>query len=340
MRLSKRSIGVVITFLAALTIILGFYFLIALFSSETVEKKVLVGEYTQTGRLNFHATLKPNLLYEREEIDSDYVIYSALLDKMELLYNYSFSPSLERAFGNYSIVLLLTPVKGGWEKEIGVYSGEISASGLQLEIPLDWEMVLAIWKAIENETKYDFGEPNVKILINLKLEGSLFSKPLDVKFSQSSNITYGKVISFSELNKSRKEAIYDQISYVNMMNIFGLPVEIKNAKIAFGISFFGLITLLGVFMSLERRGLADYILSRERKSFERKFKRRIVSVLEVPEKSTEIRVLNLKELAKLSYELEKPILKSEQKFAVVDEDIIYVHDENSRKEINTLKNKR
>ncbi|MEM4155166.1 MAG: DUF5305 family protein [Archaeoglobaceae archaeon] len=318
--------GMIAVLLLLFILFTGFYFIQALSSPEIMTKRVVSGEYTQTSRLDFSASLKPNLIYEKESVNSKEVLYSALLERMELLYRFSISPELEGVFGNYSIILSLTPTKGGWEKEIGIYMGELSASSFEISIPLDWEMILAMWKTIENETKYDFGDPNVKFLANFNVKGSLFNKKIEEKFSHTSNITYGKVISFSELNKSKKDAIYEEQSYTNALSVFGYPIEIKNAKFVFGIPFFTLTALMGIFISLKREEISDYLSKRERRAFERKFRKRIVTTLDFPKYSGAVRVLNLKELAKLSYELDKPILKAENTFAVLDGEQLYVHD--------------
>lgn len=321
----SKLTGLIFVILLVSILLLGFYFLQAVFSPEVVEKKLLVGEYNQRSYLDFSAILKPNLIYEREEINGEEVLYSALLQRMDLIYKYSFLPELERVSGEYNIVLMLTPVKGGWEKEIGVYKGDFSTSVLEVSIPINWEMIIMLWKTIENETKYDFGDPNVKVLANLNIRGFLFNRSIEESLSHASNVTYGKIIKFSEVNKSKKDVVYEVVRYKNTINVLGYPLEVKNAKIILGAPFFAIIAALGIFTFNERAEIKNYISRRERRSFERKFRKRIVSVIDLPEYSRTVRVSNLKELAKLSYELDKPILKSENGFAVFDGDRVYVH---------------
>lgn len=312
--------------LIVLTLITGFYFIQTLFSPDYVEKRVINGEYVQAGHLDYSAELKPNLIYERMNINSDNTLYSALLKRMELIYSYSFSPTPEEIRGNYKITLLLTPVKGGWEKEIGAYLGNFSGSNFKVSIPLDWEKTNFMWKEIENETKYDFGDPNLKVVADLSLEGKFLGQELKEKFTHSANIAYGKIISLSEPDKNKKGTLYSNLTLVNTMSFFGLPVEVKNARLIFGVQFVALVFLLGTFIAINRSNIAEYLSKRERKSFERRFRNRIVNTLELPEYSDVVRVSNLKDLAKLSYELEKPILKSEGRFAVLDGERFYVYD--------------
>jgi len=54
-----------------------------------------------------------------------------------------------------------------------------------------------------------------------------------------------------------------------------------------------------------------------------------VNTLEFPEHSEAVRVLNLKDLARLSCELDKPILKADKRFAVVDGERVYIHDDDN-----------
>ncbi|MFN3384725.1 MAG: DUF5305 family protein [Archaeoglobaceae archaeon] len=306
---------------------LGFFFIQAVLSPDAVEKKVLIGEYTQVGRLDYSAKLKPNLIYGKDEINRNEVLYSALLSEMEVIYSYSLSPPPEKLNGNYKITILLSPAKGGWEKELRVYKGEISQSSFDVSIPIDWNLIVAMWKEIENETKYDFGDPNVKLIVGISINCSLFGSNIEERFLQTSNITYGKVISFSEADKSKRDAVYYKISSVNTMSVLGFPIEVRGAKLIFGVPFLAFASLFGALCVVERGELANSLSNRKKKSFEKKFRNRIVDILEFPECSKTFRVLSLKDLAKLSYELEKPILKVKGTFAVVDGDKVYVYDD-------------
>ncbi|MEM0202837.1 MAG: DUF5305 family protein [Archaeoglobaceae archaeon] len=323
----NRLSGLILALSLTFALLLGFFFIQAVLSPEVVEKKVLVGEYTQVGRLDYSAKLKPNLIYGKDEISRDEVLYSALLSEMKVVYAYSFSPSPEKLEGNYKITILLTPAKGGWEKELEVYRGEISKSSFDVSIPLDWDLILAMWKEIENETKYDFGDPNVNLIVDVSVNCSLFGSNVEEKFIQSSNITYGKVVSFLDADKIEKDAVYAKVSSVNTMRVLGFPVEVRDARFIFGVPFLAFACAFVALCVMERGELASYLSNRKKKSFEKKFKSRIVGILEFPEYSKVFRVSSLKDLAKLSYELEKPILKVKGAFAVVDGDTIYVYDD-------------
>jgi len=315
--------------LIVLTLISGFYFFITLFSPDIVEKKTLSLEYVQSGRLDYSAELKPNLIYEREIISGNEVLYSALLKRMELFYFYRFHPTPEDVEVSYRIKILLSPTKGGWEKEIGTYNGNISKHVLELRIPLDWEMVNLMWKEIENETKYNFGDPNVRLVADLNVRGRISGQEINEKFIQSSNITYGKIISLSEPEKSKTGEIYSNTAQVNTMSLFGFPMEVRNARLIFGAEFLSLALVLGIFIFTNKSEIADYLSKRDKRSFERKFRNRIVNTLEFPEHSEAVRVLNLKDLARLSCELDKPILKADKRFAVVDGERVYIHDDDN-----------
>ena len=306
----------------------GFFFIQAILSPEVVEKNVLVGEYTQVGKIDYSAKLKPNLIYGRDEIRRGDIVYSALLESMEVNYFFSVSPSPEKINGSYTITLLLTPLKGEWEKELGKYRGEVDASSFTISVPLDWNPILAMWKEIENETKYDFGDPNVRLIVDIGLNFSLFGSNVEERFLQSSNITYAKTISFSEMDKIKKGAIYSKVSSTNTMRIFSFPVEVRDARLISGLPFFAFTCLLGLVGFVERKKFAGYISNRKEKSFERKFRNRIVGISDFPDYPKVFRVSSLRDVAKLSHELEKPILKARNAFAVVDGDTIYVYDDN------------
>ncbi len=324
----NKLIGVV---LVVFTLISGFCFLFfqTLFSPDYVENRTLITEYTQSGNLDYSAELKPNLIYEKEKISSSAVLYSALLKKMDLIYSYTFNPPPEELRGSYRLTLLLSPVKGGWEKEIWSYSDQFSGSGFEISIPLDWDMINLMWKEIENETKYDFGEPNVRFISEINLKSIISGREIKENFIQSSNVTYGKIISLSEFNKSKKGTIYSNVTSVSMLSFLGFPIEARNLRLLFGVEFFALAALLGVFVFMNKSEISEYLSKRERRSFERKFRNRIVNTVEFPEHSGAVKVLNLKDLAKLSYELDKPILKVGNRFAVVDGERVYVHDDDN-----------
>lgn len=311
----------------ACALFFGFFFIQAVLSPEVVEKKILIGEYSQVGHLDYSAKLKPNLIYGKDEINRNEVLYSALLSEMEILYSYSFSPPPEKINGNYRVTILLSPAKGGWGKELGVYKGEIAQSSFKISIPIDWNLILAMWKEIENETKYDFGDPNIKFIVDLSLNCSLFGVDVEEKFFHSSNITYGKVVSFLDADKSKRDVVYSKVSSVNTMNVLGIPFEIKNARLVFGAPFLAFAFVSGAIGVMERRELVNYLSNRKKTSFEKKFKGRIVKVSEFPDYSKVSRVSSLKDLAKLSYELEKPMLKVKDAFAVVDGDTAFVYDD-------------
>ncbi len=335
MKVSKRKLmGPLMVLLLVFVLFFGFFFIQALSSPNIVEKRVVVGEYTQVGRLDYSAKLKPNLIYGKEEINRNEVIYSALLSKMVVLYSYSFSPSPKEIDGNYRIALLLSPAKGGWEKELEVYKGSISNSFFEISVPVDWDLILAMWKEIENETKYDFGDPNVRFVAELNINCSLFGSNVEEKFLQTSNITYGKVVSFSGFDKIERNSVYTRVSHVNTISLLGFPMEVRDARWIMGIPFLTFLGIFGILGFMGRREFSNYLSNRKKRSFEKKFRNRIVDILEFPEFSKTFRVLNLKDIAKLSYELEKPILKLKGTFAVADGDKVYVYDDNNNNIIN------
>jgi hypothetical protein len=322
----NKLIGVL---LVAFTLISGFCFLFqTLFSPDYVVNRSLIVEYTQSGNLDYSAELKPNLIYEKEKISSSAVLYSALLKKMDLIYTYTFNPPPEELKGSYRITLLLSSAKRGWEKEIWSYSGKLSGSSFEMTIPIDWDMVNLMWKEIENETKYDFGDPNVRFVSEMNLSSRISGHEINENFLQSSNVSYGKIILLSEVNKTKKGAIYSNITSANMVGFLGFPIEARNLRLIFGIEFFAFTAFLGAFTFTNRAGISEYLSKREKRNFERKFRNRIVNTASFSEHSGAVKVLNLKDLAKLSYELDKPILKAENRFAVMDGESVYVYDDN------------
>jgi hypothetical protein len=63
----------------------------------------------------------------------------------------------------------------------------------------------------------------------------------------------------------------------------------------------------------KRRNFSDYLRKRKIRVFERKFKNKIVSLAEEVNFNNAIKVKDLKDLGKISYELEKPIVKAKEK---------------------------
>jgi hypothetical protein len=308
----------------------GTLFLYSLLLPDSIQIKTVSGEFKQLGDLDFHAKLKKNLIYEKDEINKEYTLYSSLLESMNLTYRYSASPA-ENISGEYAITLKLSPVKGGWEKEISKFENRINGP-FELQIPLDWNRILSDWKQIEKETNYDFGDPNIKFQAYIRISDPFGKRQ---EFLQESNITYGKTIAISGSTKEGKEVYYTTTTVSNKIGFFGSKIESQTLKLAFGTLFFSLIFPTSFLALRKRRNFSDYLRKRKIRVFERKFKNKIVSLAEEVNFNNAIKVKDLKDLGKISYELEKPIVKAKEKYAVIDGETVYLYDNNN----NNIKEK-
>lgn len=291
----------------------GLLFLHFLLTPDHLQIKIISGEFEQLGDLDYRAKLKHNLIYERDEINREKVLYSALLEEMTLIYRYIPNPA-KNISGECLITIKLSPLKGNWEREISKFESKINSS-LEIQIPLDWSRIISEWRQIEKETEYDFGEPNVKFSAHIRISDP-FGK--EQEFNHVANITYGKVITISGAIKEAREKYQTTTAVKNKIDLFGAILDVQTLKMSFGAIFFLLLLPTSLLTLKERRNLSEYFRERKRRVFERRFRNKIVSLAEELDFKNPIRVDSLKDLGKISYELEKPILKSGGKYAVID----------------------
>lgn len=311
-------------FFALMVAFSGYYLILSFTSPEREVVSRVVGIYTQNGEIGYWAELKPNLIYEKNAIETGEAVYTSLLKNMNLSYRY-FIENANNVSGSYRITVLTgTTKEPEWDKEYYTTSGEFKDE-LKVEIPLNWSQITAQWSKIEKETKYDFGDPTLKILVSIDSEGEVENSKIFSKFNQSAMVTYGKLIKLIGAEKTQVGRVMESKERDSSLDILlATPVPVKDAKFIFaglvGTSGLGLFTSLYV----SRSEIREYFASRSERSFHRKYGKSIIRVSDLKFD----RVVKLDELdsvGKLSYELDKPIISFNGNLFILDGDTAYVY---------------
>lgn len=283
-------------------------------NEDKVTERRVIGYYMQKGKVDYSAQLKPNLIYGTQEV-SNADLYSALIERMNLRYTYSFTGG--DAEGNYSIDVFLTPSKSPeWEKKIYSKSGVFS-KGFTEEIPLNWTEMLGTWKAIERETNYNFGSPTAKMEVYVNVKGNVKGSEVAEKFNQTASVVYGRLIQFSGLEKNQDGKVYGMVERPYYISVLGLQIKPSTAVMLFGITLSASALSLAGLLYIWRDGINEYIRSREKRTFEKKFGRYIVKASGELNGGKIINV-DLNGLGKLSNELDRPILDYGDRYVVID----------------------
>ncbi len=303
--------------LISIVLISGYYLAISL-TKERRTAVIVRGSYKHIGELGYEAELKPNRIYGKRTIGSGDTVYSSLLSNMTLIYSYKLE-NADNVTGTYRIAV----VEGSfsrerWEKEYYVKSGSFEGE-MNARIPVNWTEVLALWKGIEKETRYDFGEPTLRVIVSVNAKGvaeGIAGNEFESKFNHTAEIAYGRTLKFSNADKRESGKVISREVVDPKVKLMSFYIPADNAKTAFSAIF--VLSLLGAVISsnvLSRVKAARRNGKKNETGIKVSGIHNFLRVVEVPD---------AKGIEKLSYELDRPVLSLENKLVVLDGDTAYI----------------
>ncbi len=231
--------------------------------------------------------------------------------------------------GEYVVRVYLEPYSlrsaPGWSKELPFHKkGAFAESGASERIRVDLDYVDSVWRKIQEEIGIVYSKATLVFVSDIRLRGNVEGVSVEKKYRHAAKVYLGKSIEFENLKFVREESVSREVRDEKVF--FDGPVTITSVSL----KQFSVLTMSGSALLLfltERRTLTSSIreVNRRRKisSFRRKYGSMIVRVNRVPSHSSQILVNSLEDLGKLAYELEKPILETEDAYCVINENLLF-----------------
>jgi hypothetical protein len=298
---------------------------------DEVMQKVEVGEYTVKSRFIPSARIEsPTLLYGSKELikyGKDEFFASLIKD---FWMNYEIEVGGKGIFsGDYEIKVYLEPssVRNAphWSKELPFSrKGILSESGTSDRLKIDWKYVLNLWNDIQREIGVAYTSPSIKIVSEIKLRGSAGEVGVERNIIHEARIYYGKTLSFEKLTLEKSEKMFKDVKVINRFGNGSPSLSPSAAK--FGLGVIAVVSGASLIL-LSRKTVTDYassFLERRRIGrFKRKYGSLVVRINSSLPHTRTVRVGSLDDLGKLAFELEKPILETDDFYGVMDGDILY-----------------
>ncbi|AEA47425.1 DUF5305 family protein [Archaeoglobus veneficus] len=288
-------------------------------------------EYVQKGEMNYTAFLAPNVIYGKEELSKgEGVVYTNLMKEMWVEYSYEIT-NCESLSGTYVMRTFLYPSETrnapSWEKELPfTVSGSFNGKSWSESIKLDWGYVLNLWKTIQEETGYRYGKPAVRFDVDVKVDGYAGGTPVHDKFSHTMSVVYDKSLIFENMEKDEVKGVFAIREVENTVDVFGVDTPVSSARTV-AIAGFVLSSISAVSLTYVMRGdfkdaIAELRAKRRLSEFRRKYGNMIVGV-DIRDNGA-IVLKDIKDMGKLAFELEKPILETEKDYRVIDGERLYM----------------
>lgn len=298
---------------------------------DEVIQKVEVGEYKIRSRFTPSARIEsPTLLYGSKEI----VKYGKDEFFVALIRNFWMDYEIEIEgkgifTGDYEIRTYLEPSSARnvphWSKELP-YSkkGVFSEGGASDKIKIDWKYVSNLWNGIQKEIGVAYTNPSIKIVSVIRLRGSADNAGVERNIIHEARVHYGKTLAFEKLALEKSEKIFREVKVINRFGDGYTTLSPSAAKLGLGL----MAAISGASLALtSRKMIVDYaaafIEKRRAGRFKRKYGSLIVRINSSIPHTRTVRVGNIDDLGKLAFELERPILETDELYGVLDGDVLY-----------------
>ena len=322
----------------AVSLILLLIFIVSVISlyriwdvQDEVIQKVEAGEYRITSIFTPSARIEsPTLLFGTKETirygKDDF--FAALIRDFWMDYEIKVAGSGIFS-GDYEIKVYLEPSSARnvphWSKELP-YSrkGVFSERGVSDRVKIDWKYILNLWNDIQREVGVAYTSPSVKIVSVIKLRGSAEGVGVERNIVHEARIYYGKTLTFQKLTLEKSEKIFKDVKVVNRFGDEFISLSPSSVKLAFGV----LAAISGTSLAVvSRKAVLSYVNSSLEKRRIGRFKRKYGSLIvrinsSLPHTRT-VRVGSIDDLGRLAFELEKPILETDDFYGVLDGDVLY-----------------
>jgi|GEM_PF-2631978 hypothetical protein len=298
---------------------------------DEVIQKVEVGEYRIRSKFTPSAKIEsPTLIYERKEL----IKYGRDEFFPTLIKDFWLDYEIEIAgkgifIGDYEIKTYLEPSSARnaphWSKELPYSKRKVfSESGVSDKIRIDWKYILNLWNDIQREIGVAYTNPSIRIVSVIKLRGNAGDTGVERNIVHEARIYYGKTISFEKLTLEKSEKIFKDVKVINKIGDGFPSFSPSTAKFGLGL----IVVISGTsFLLVSRKTILDGIVAfledRRVGRFKRKYGSLVVRINSSLPHTRTVRVGSLDDLGKLAFELEKPILETDEFYGVLEGDVLY-----------------
>ena len=322
----------------AVSLVLLLIFIASVFSlyriwdikDESVQK-VEVGGYRITSTFTPSARIEsPTLLFGSKDVIryGEDVFFTSLI--RDFWMDYEIKVSGNGVFtGEYEIRAYLEPSSTRntphWSKELP-YSrkGVFTEKGASDKVKIDWRYVLGLWNNIQKEIGVAYTSPSIKIVSVIKLRGSAGDVGVERSIIHEARIRYGKTLMFEKLTLEKAEKVFKDVKVITRFGD-GIPsISPSAARLGLGT----VAAVSGISLALISREtvsdrIASFMEKRRVGQFRRKYGSLVVRINSSLPHTRTVRVGSLEDLGRLAFELEKPILESDDFYGVLDGDVLY-----------------
>ncbi|AIY90555.1 DUF5305 family protein [Geoglobus acetivorans] len=312
--------------------VLSAYFLITYWDIPDEEKmKKKVGSFGIEIRFVPVAEINsPTIIFgDRDTVRGGDIFFANLVKRFWFEYEIKASPGIT---GDYSIKTYLKPseskVLPEWKRELPYsYEGVIESQQAG-KLTIDIFYVRQLWDRIQKETGLNYNTPIVEIETTVSIIGDINGEKIKREYRHVSSMTVGKTLKFGNLEFSKSENIERDIVVQNYISTpFGnaKPSTIKTVLAAV------LITSISAIIVLNRKLLARGINSkinngRLDRRFRKKYDSLIVQARKIsPAAGNTVFLRSLEDVGKIAYELESPIIETDEYLAVMSNGNAYIY---------------
>ncbi|MBE8538582.1 DUF5305 family protein [Geoglobus acetivorans] len=322
----------IVTEIFLILAVLSAYFLISYWDIPDEEKmKKRVGSFGVEVRFVPVAEItSPTIIFgDKDTIRGGDTFFANLVKRFWLEYEIKASPGVT---GDYSIRMYLKPseskVLPEWRKELP-YSYEGVIDGKQSgKISVDIFYVKQLWDRIQKETGLNYNTPIVEIETTVNIMGNINGEKIRSEYRHISSMTVGKTLKFANLEFSKSENIERDVVVQNYISTpFGnaKPSTIKTVLVAV------LVTSASAILTLNKELIMGGINSkinngRLDRKFRKKYDSLIVQARKIsPTAGNTVFLRSLEDVGKIAYELESPIIETDEYLAVMSNGNAYIY---------------
>lgn len=302
--------------------LIALFILLTIFSNylntipEKEKKEFEVLRYTHIGEFYYTAHLKPNVLYEKTELNpSDGVVYTSLLKDLEFFFKYRLETEPSVDFnGNYSVDIYLENPEE-WIKQIDFIPEKEFSSAFSFSYRINLTSVKDLIDEIEKETGV---RQTCRLVIkpNINVSSEKFSDD----FEPSLNVTI-----------QEKKLIFDGFEHKEEGSIKDVKFEDKKL-LGFNVSLLKQIVFACTIIDIIAISIIAVYMKEQLDDQLKKYEHVIVNVKELRTAKEVVQLASIEDLIKVAQNIDKFILRAEVESEEGSKHIYYVIDNSIRYE--------
>lgn len=269
-----------------------------------VKKEMVIRKYILADNLNYYVYLKPNILFSRKVLKNS-MIYDNITKNIVVRYSF-LSRSSSNVCGKYEVVARL--VTKEWNKSVVIVPEKTFKNHYTLSFPVDLHEFRSLYHEINRELDFRGTSPKVIITIKTYVNGENFS---DIFLHTLTFPLLSKAFRILTRHESSKVKTLKKTIYVFDENRYLMK------KITGAIAFLLFLSAC-IFCWRVKPVEKDPVT----KLYERNRDFIILGKLET--KGSKITVDSFNDLLKVAEILNKPIVKDDKKFGLVDGNTVYI----------------